>query len=133
MEDSQIKQYVKTRSPFNHSTVMFKKEDILSVGGYSSLMRFIQDYYLWIKLVNAKFYMKNIPEILLNFRVDSNMFLRRSGYKYFKSSKEISKQMLKMGIINYPYYLFNIIVRFIVQVLMSNRLRILFYKKVLRR
>ena len=129
--DNQIKQYIKTRSPFNHPTVMFKKEDVLKVGNYQTFYQ-MEDYYLWARLVNAKLQMKNIPEILLNFRTDKNMFSRRGGYKYFKSNKEISKQMLKMKIINYPYYLFNISVRFITQVLMPNNIRTLFYKKVLR-
>lgn len=131
LEDKQIKQYLKTRSPFNHPTVMFKKEDILKVGNYQTFYQ-MEDYYLWARLVNANFQMKNIPEILLNFRTDKNMFFRRGGYKYFKSNKEVSKQMLKMKIINYPYYLFNISVRFITQVLMPNNIRALFYKKVLR-
>ena len=92
----------------------------------------MEDYYLWARLVKANYQMKNIPEILLNFRTDKNMFSRRGGYKYFKSNKEISKQMLKMKIISYPHYLFNISVRFITQVLMPNNIRTLFYKKVLR-
>ncbi len=129
--DNQIKQYIKTRSPFNHPTVMFKKEDILKVGNYQTFYQ-MEDYYLWARLVKANYQMKNIPEILLNFRTDKNMFARRGGYKYFKSNKEVSKQMLKMKIINYPYYLFNISVRFITQVLMPNNIRTLFYKKVLR-
>ncbi|WP_372518481.1 glycosyltransferase [Candidatus Ruminimicrobiellum ovillum] len=129
--DNKIKQYIKTRSPFNHPTVMFKKEDILKVGNYQTFYQ-MEDYYLWARLVKANYQMKNIPEILLNFRTDKNMFARRGSYKYFKSNKEVSKQMLKMKIISYPYYLFNISVRFITQVLMPNNIRTLFYKKVLR-
>lgn len=131
LEDNKIKQYVKTRSPFNHPSVMLKKDDILNVGNYQTFYQ-MEDYYLWARLVKANFQMKNIPEILLNFRTDKNMFARRGSYKYFKSNKEVSKQMLKMKIINYPYYLFNITVRFITQVLMPNNIRTLFYKKVLR-
>lgn len=131
LEDNKIKQYVKTRSPFNHPSVMFKKEDVLKVGNYQTFYQ-MEDYYLWARLVKENYQMKNIPEVLLNFRTDKNMFARRGSYKYFKSNKEISKQMLKMKIIKYHYYLFNIIVRFITQVLMPNNIRKLFYKKVLR-
>ena len=129
--DNQIKQYIKTRSPFNHVTVMFKKEDILKVGNYQTFYQ-MEDYYLWARLVQANSQTKNISQLLVNVRVDTKMFARRGGYKYFKSNKEVSKQMLKMKIINYPYYLFNITVRFITQVLMPNNIRTLFYKKVLR-
>jgi len=131
LRDNQIKQYIKTRSPFNHVTVMFKKEDILKVGNYQTFYQ-MEDYYLWARLVQANSQTKNISQLLVNVRVDTKMFARRGGYKYFKSNKEVSKQMLKMKIINYPYYLFNITVRFITQVLMPNNIRTLFYKKVLR-
>ena len=83
-------------------------------------------------MVKEKFQMKNISIILVNVRIDKSMFERRGGYKYFQSNKEISKQMLKMKIINYPYYLFNVTIRFITQVLMPNSIRTFFYKKVLR-
>ena len=131
LEDNEIKQYLKTRSPFNHVTVMFKKEDVLKVGNYQTFYQ-MEDYYLWARLVKANFQTKNIPQLLVNVGVDTNMFARRGSYKYFKSNKEISKQMLKMKIINYPCYLFNITVRFVAQVLMPNKIRSLFYKKVLR-
>ena len=131
MEDKQIKKFIKTRSPFNHPTVMFKKEDILKVGNYQPFYQ-MEDYFLWTRLVKEKFQMKNISIILVNVRIDKSMFERRGGYKYFQSNKEISKQMLKMKIINYPYYLFNVTIRFITQVLMPNSIRTFFYKKVLR-
>lgn len=131
LKDVQIKQYVKTRSPFNNVTVMFKKEDVLKVGNYQSFYQ-MEDYYLWVRLVKANYQMKNVSEIFVNVRIDSNMFARRGGYKYFKSNKMFLKEMLKMKLINYPYYLFNISVRFITQVLMPNSVRTLFYKKVLR-
>ena len=131
LDDTEIKQYLKTRSPFNHVTVMFKKEDILKAGNYQTFYQ-MEDYYLWARLVKSNYQMKNISEMLVNVRIDTKMFARRGSYKYFKSNKEVSKQMLKMKIINYPYYVFNILVRFITQVLMPNNIRELFYKKVLR-
>ncbi len=131
LEDKQIKKFIKTRSPFNHVTVMFKKEDVLKVGNYQPFYQ-MEDYFLWTRLVKEKFQMKNISIILVNVRIDKSMFERRGGYKYFQSNKEISKQMLKMKIINYPYYLFNVTIRFITQVLMPNSIRTFFYKKVLR-
>ena len=132
LDDNKIKLFVKTRSPFNHPTVMFKKEDILAVGSYSSTMSFAQDYHLWIRLVKANYQMKNIPEILLNFRTDKNMFARRCGYKYFKLNKILQDELLKYKLINYFEYLFNLSVRFCVQVLMTNSIRQIFYKKILR-
>ncbi|MDD5021034.1 MAG: glycosyltransferase [Endomicrobiaceae bacterium] len=131
LTDAEIKKYIKTRSPFNHPSVMFKKENVLKAGNYQEF-HFMEDYYLWIRMVKNNFEMKNIPDILLQMRVNPNLYSRRGGYKYFISNKAICDEMLKLNLITYPYYLFNIAVRFTTQVLMPNYLRKFFYKKVLR-
>lgn len=131
LTNESMRKYIKTRNPLNHVTVMFKKDDILKIGNYQAFDK-MEDYYIWLKLIKENFQMKNIPEVLVNVRIDKNMFLRRGGYKYFKSNKEILKQMLQMKIINYPYYLFNVIIRFTIHVLMPNKLRGIIYKNVLR-
>lgn len=131
LEDSQMKKYVKTRSPFNHVKVMFKKKDILKIGGYEELY-LMEDYLLWIKAVENKLKFCNIPKVLVNMRINDNLYIRRSGYKYFKSNKNIFDRLLKTKSINIFTYLFNITVCFIIQVLMPNSIKTLFYKKVLR-
>ncbi len=131
LTDTNIKKYIKTRSPFNHPAVMFKKDDVLKSGNYQNF-HFMEDYYLWIRMAKNNLEMKNIPEILLEMRVNPGLYARRGGYKYFKSNKSIFDEMLKLNIINYKYYIFNILVRFITQVAMPNNLRRLFYKKILR-
>jgi len=132
LNDTKIKQFAKIRSPFNHVTVMFKKDDILKTGNYQSFYC-LEDYYLWIRMIANNFKMINIPQILVNVRIDKQMFTRRSGYKYFLNNKNLSKEMLKLKIINYPFYIFNIIIRFTTQVLMPNKLREFFYRGILRR
>ncbi len=131
LSDTDIKKYIKIRSPFNHPCVMFKKDTVLKAGNYQPF-HFLEDYYLWIRMVKNNFEMKNLSEILLEMRVAPNLYARRGGYEYFKSNKALSREMLNLNIINYPYYLFNISVRFITQVLMPNKLRKFFYKKALR-
>lgn len=131
LTDTDIKKYIKTRSPFNHPAVMFKRDDVLKSGNYQNF-HFMEDYYLWIRMAKNNLEMKNIPEILLEMRVNPGLYARRGGYKYFKSNKSIFDEMLKLNFINYRYYIFNILIRFITQVVMPNKLRKLFYKKILR-
>jgi len=131
LTDVDIKQYIKTRSSFNHPCVMFKKDDVLKAGNYQPF-HFLEDYYLWIRMVKNNFNMKNLPEVLLNMRVNKNLYARRGGYKYFRNNIFLNKEMLKLGIINYPFYIFNIVVRFTTQVLMPDKLREIFYKTFLR-
>ncbi len=127
-----IRKRLPYRSPFGHPSVMFRKEKILAVGSYSSLYN-QQDYFLWARVLKANMKCANIPEILLRMRVDDKLYKRRSGYSYFKKSKEIQKFLLKEKMISWPRYIISVSIRFVVQVLMPNWLRKGFYKTFLRK
>ena len=132
LTDAEIKERLKSRSPFNHPSVMFKKTDILAAGGYRPFHLF-EDYDLWMRMAARGLKMRNLPDILLRMRVDSNLYARRGGWKYFKSNKAAQDELLKLKIISLPRWVFNITVRFTAQVLMPNPVRSLFYKRALRR
>lgn len=129
--DKELKKFLRMRSPFNHVTVMFKKSSVEAAGGYQPFY-FVEDYYLWARLAAKGYKFANSGEVFVNVRVDSNMFARRGGWKYFKSNKAIADKMLSLGLISLPVYLFNLAVRFCVQVIMPNSVRSIFYKKALR-
>lgn len=129
--DRGIKQFLKTRSPFNHVTVMFKKTAVENAGSYQPFY-FVEDYYLWARMSAKGCKFGNSTDVFVNVRIDRNMFARRGGWKYFKSNKAIAGKLLELGLISYPTYLFNLAVRFCVQVLMPNKVRSIFYKKALR-
>ena len=129
--DNEIKAYLKSRCPMNLVTVMLKKDDILTVGGYQDWYC-EEDYYLWVRLTqnNYKFY--NIQENLVNVRVGKEMYKRRGGYKYFKSEKRLQKYMYTHSLISLPRYLYNVLIRFAVQVVMPNGLRGWVFQKFAR-
>ena len=129
--DGEIKQFLKTRCPFNHMTVMFRKKAVLACDSYQPLY-FMEDYYLWARMAAKGYKFGNLVDIVVNARTDKNLFERRGGWKYFKSNKAVSDKLLELGLICYPTYLFNLAVRFCVQVLMPNKVRSIFYKKALR-
>lgn len=129
--DCEIKTYIKKRCPFNHATVMFKKSDVLKAGGYQDWF-YNEDYYLWIRMLEVGCKFANLPEILVYSRVDKNMYKRRGGFKYFKSEIQLQKYMFNKGIICFTRYIYNIIVRFIVQILVPSSIRSIIYKRFLR-
>lgn len=129
--DLDIKKFIRTRSPFNHMTVMYKKSAILDVGNYQPF-HLMEDYYLWARMSAKGYEMANLPAILLNARINSAMYGRRGGLKYFKSNYAMSKKLCELGLISLPTHLFNMAVRFCVQVLMPNSVRGYFYRKALR-
>lgn len=130
--DAECKKFLKTRCPFNHMTVMFKKSFILQAGNYQSF-HLMEDYYLWARCAAKGYVFGNLSDIILRARVNAAMYGRRGGWKYFKSNQALSGQLRRLGLISWPGYLFNICVRFIVQVLMPNHVRAWFYRHMLRR
>lgn len=127
-----ICRYMKKRCALNHVTVMFRKGEVLRVGNYQDWF-WNEDYYLWIRMMlgNCKF--ANIPEPLVNVRVGKDMYARRGGMAYFKSEEGLQRYMLKHGLINLPLYCFNVLVRFVVQVVMPNQLRAFVFQKLFRK
>ena len=130
-KDRTIKQYLKSRCPFNHMTVMFKRSCILDAGSYEPFY-LMEDYYLWARCASKGYKMGNLQDIVLHARVNADMYGRRGGYKYFKSNAALSGKLCELGLISYSRHWFNLAVRFCVQVLMPNSVRAMFYKKALR-
>ena len=130
--DSEIKQYMKKRCPMNQMTVMFKKTSVDSVGGYIDWFC-DEDYYLWLRMALADMNFANTPDVLVNVRVGREMYRRRGGWKYFSSEAKLQRYMRKNGLIGLGTYLSNVAKRFIVQVLLPNRLRGWVFKKFARK
>ena len=130
-KDADIKKYMQKRCPMNQVTVMFKKDDVDSVGGYIDWYC-EEDYYLWTRLALAGKKFGNIPETLVNVRVGEEMYQRRGGIKYFKSEEGLQRFMLKKGLIGLPRYIVNVAERLVIQVLMPNKVRSWVFCKLIR-
>ena len=129
--DSEIKEYLKYRCPMNLVTVMFKKSSVEKAGGFIDWYC-EEDYYLWIRMYLLGMKFANTSEILVNVRVGSDMYNRRGGIKYFKSELKLQKLMYDNKIIKFKTYFSNVLKRFIVQVLLINKLRGFVFKKFAR-
>lgn len=105
VSQEEILSFSRRRNPFNHSTVMFKKESILSVGNYSP-MRTNQDVDLWVRALNQGLVGTNIPEALVNFRFDSKTYQRRKDWKNVKLMIEVWSSFRKnryCSLLDYMY------------------------------
>lgn len=125
--DREIKKYMKKRCPMNQVSVMFKKSFVQAVGGYIDWFC-EEDYYLWIRMAKANGVFANIPKTLVNVRVGDEMSSRRGGWKYFVSEARLQGYMLRNKIISLPRYLYNISVRFVGEVLITDHLRTKLFK-----
>jgi len=98
VEYKDLKIFVKLRSPICHPSSMFRKKDILEVGGYPEL-RLGQDYALWSLLIARGYEVSNIPKVLLRLRTNSDFFKRR-GWDSFKYEVAVIQLQYKEGLIN---------------------------------
>lgn len=129
--NDEIYKFGKNRNPFEHPSVIFKKEAIIKAGGYIHCYLF-EDYYLWARMMmnNCKFY--NIPEPLLYFRMTENSFERRGGWKYAITEVKNMWMFKKIGFFSLSLYLKNVFTRFPVRI-MPNKLRKFIYNTFLRK
>lgn len=58
--------------PVFHPTVMMRRQDVLSVGGYSPEALCAEDYDLWERMLYKGFRFSNIEEVLLKYRSHPN-------------------------------------------------------------
>ncbi|MBP1043669.1 glycosyltransferase [Vagococcus sp. BWB3-3] len=81
--NSEIVNYSKRRNPFNHMTVMYRKERVLEAGNYLPLPGF-EDYFLWVRMLKNGSQGANILEPLVYAQAGEEMINRRGGLAYFK-------------------------------------------------
>ena len=90
-----IYKYAHKRNPFAHPTVMFKKEAILKAGNYRKCELF-EDYDLWVRVIKDKENeCYNVPQVLVNMRVNDDFYKRRGGLKYIKNIIKFKYRLYK--------------------------------------
>lgn len=132
LSNDKILHNLKLRSPMNQVSVMFRKSDVISAGGYLD-WHFNEDYYLWIRMFLKGCTFKNIPETLVKVRVGKNMYRRRGGIKYFVSEYKLQKFMLLKNFISIPRFIINVMMRFLLQIVFTSSLRAFIFRKFARK
>lgn len=122
LNNDDIYQYMRSRCALNHVTVMFRKEAVLKAGNYQDWF-WNEDYYLWVRMMMAGCNFANISDVAVNVRSGADQYARRGGRKYFDSEIGIKKLMLNNGMITRKEYIINYVERFIIQLILPNRVR----------
>lgn len=99
LSQDEIVRFAKLRSPFNHPSVMYRRQAVLEVGGYSKLMR-TEDYDLWVKLIMNKCIVKNMPDTLLLYRLNSGNMNRKISATQNKESMALLKRFYTYGFLS---------------------------------
>jgi len=93
----EIVRFAKYRSPVSHPAVIFRKADVLSVGGYPEVHP--EDYPLWCLMLSKGFLFSNINETILLMRVGDS-FQSRRGWRFYLSEINMVKYQYKIGFIS---------------------------------
>lgn len=131
LKHNKILTFAKKRNPFNHMTVMFRKQAVQSVGGYMD-MPYFEDYWLWARLFKAGYKAKNIDAVLVKVRAGQDMIARRGGLNYAKCIIRFEKAIHKIGIISLAEMAGYIALRSIVSIIPGS-LRLMIYRWKLRK
>ena len=106
----EILSFAKRRNPFNHPCVMYRKQAVEDAGGYQDFY-LLEDYYLWIRMLQNGAVGYNLQEPLLWMRAGSDLYKRRAGWKYAKTQEALFRYMRDSGFITTSEYLRRTILR----------------------
>lgn len=110
LEHDEIVRYLPHHSPFHHPTVVMRRSVARAVGGYRDLP-LLEDYWLWERMMLGGARMANRPEVLVDYRVDEELFARRGGWRLFSSDLQLQRRMLMDRVIGPGRFARNLVLR----------------------
>lgn len=90
---AEITAYLPRHSPFHHPTMVLRRSTVLAVGGYRDLP-LLEDYWLWERMMLGGARMANLPDVLVDYRVDEHLFARRGGWRLFASDLRLQRRFV---------------------------------------
>lgn len=129
-KQKEIIAFAKKRNPFNHPCVMYRKSAVEAAGGYQDFY-LLEDYYLWIRMLQKGFIGYNIQTPILWMRAGSDMYKRRGGWKYVQSQIQLFKYMKDTGFISFGDYIMQAGIR-MCAAMVPNALRKIIFQNALR-
>lgn len=95
--EQEIRQFAKTRNPFNHMSVAYRLDAAIACGGYPTIF-LKEDYGLWCLFLAKKLPVANVKEILVHATAGIGMFRRRGGWAYAKSEWQMQDLLVQSGL-----------------------------------
>ncbi len=105
-----IVRFARFHDPFNHPTVVFRKDAVLRVGGYEDLGS-VEDYWLFARMIAAGSTVANVAEPLLMYRVDGGAYRRRGGWRLVRSEWLLQRAFLRISFTTRAQFVRNVAVR----------------------
>jgi Glycosyl transferase family 2 len=96
--------------PFNHPTVVYRRELVRAVGGYTDFA-LMEDYLLWAKMLVAGARVANVAEPLVRYRVGAGAYARRGGLGQLRAELGLQWRFRQIGFTSWSQFVRNVAVR----------------------
>ncbi len=96
-----LRRFARSRTPFNHMTVVFRRASVVAAGNYESCPGF-EDYHLWARMLTLGYRLHNMNDILVYARCGSQMQSRRGGLAYLQQEIRFQTFLRTMGLQDAP-------------------------------
>lgn len=99
-------------NPFFHSSVLFRREILETVGFYNETFKYTQDYEYWVRII-SKYKVANLTQVLASRRYSENMIsiIKEKEQRIFAvKSKLLAIKRLNKPLSSYKYLINDIIV-----------------------
>jgi glycosyltransferase involved in cell wall biosynthesis len=110
IEPDRIRRYARMHDPFNHPTVVYRRQAVLAVGGYGDL-RLMEDYALFARMLSNGARPVNVAEPLVFYRVGKDAFKRRGGRQLLRSELRLQREFRRTGFTTWAEYARNVTIR----------------------
>jgi glycosyltransferase involved in cell wall biosynthesis len=107
---TEIASYARFHDPFNHPTVMYRRDAVLAAGGYEEI-GLMEDYWLFARMISTGARVDNIPDPLVMYRVGAGAYARRGGVKQFQAEWNLQRALRRSGFTSRLQFARNLAVR----------------------
>jgi hypothetical protein len=109
-EPAAIRARARFADPFNHPTVVYRRELVRAVGGYGDFP-VMEDYLLWAKMILAGARVANVAEPLVGYRVSAGAYARRGGLAQLRAEVSLQRRFRALGFTTSAQFVRNVAVR----------------------
>jgi glycosyltransferase involved in cell wall biosynthesis len=110
VEPGRIARYARIHDPFNHPTVVYRRQAVLAAGGYGD-HPLMEDYALFARMIQGGARTANVAEPLVFYRVGETAFKRRGGTALLRSELRLQREFRRSGFTSPAEYVRNVLVR----------------------
>jgi glycosyltransferase involved in cell wall biosynthesis len=110
VDPGRIARYARIHDPFNHPTVVYRRQAVLAAGGYGD-HPLMEDYALFARMIQGEARTGNVAEPLVFYRVGETAFKRRGGIALLRSELRLQREFRRSGFTSPAEYARNVLVR----------------------